>query len=214
MDSNIHSNQPVIRAGTEFSDADLVALLLHGRGSSAESLLPLVQALSIENTSFLIPQAGLNRWYPQSAFSPVESNEPDLSSALGVIDRLVNETVSSGLSYQQVVLGGFSQGACLASEYAVRNARKYGGLFVLSGALIGPKDTPRNYQGSFDSMPVFIGSSDIDPWVSHDLVSDTASLFENMGANVDFRTYPGMAHTVNQDEIEAVQTLLASAIPS
>jgi predicted esterase len=159
---------------------------------------------------FVIPQAAFNRWYPNSAFAPIDSNEPDLSSALETIGLLAGEIERQGFSSQQIVLGGFSQGACLAAEFAARNARPYAGLFVLSGALIGPRGTSRNYQGSFERMPVFIGGSDVDPWVAHDFIVETAAQFEHMGANVDFRTYPGMAHTVNQDELDQVRLMLAN----
>ena len=211
MTTDIHHGQPVINFGDEINDANLIVILLHGRGSSAEAMIPIAEALSVEGARFTIPQAALNRWYPQTAFGPLEANEPDLSSALANIDSQVTQAHTNGFSDQQIVFGGFSQGACLASEYVARNAKKYAGLFVLSGALIGPRGMPRNYPGSFDDMPVFIGGSDIDPWVSHDLISDTASVFQKMGADVDFRTYPGMAHTVNQDEIDSVQAMLASA---
>ena len=127
-------------------------------------------SLQLEGVRFLLPQAALNRWYPQTAFGPLEANEPDLSSALALIDTLVADCHSKGFSDQQIAFGGFSQGACLASEYAARNARKYAGLFVFSGALIGPQGMPRNYAGSFEKMPVFIGGSDVDPWVSYGLI--------------------------------------------
>jgi predicted esterase len=208
MSENIHRNQPVINYGVEIDDANLITILLHGRGSTAEAMLPIADALNKDGVRFVIPQAGLNRWYPQTAFGPLEANEPDLSSALGIISTLVESAHEHGFSDQQIVFGGFSQGACLASEYVARNAKKYAGLFVLSGALIGPQGMPRNYPGSLDNMPVFIGGSDVDPWVAHDLISETASLFQEMGANVDFRTYPGMAHTINQDEIDNVQAML------
>jgi predicted esterase len=211
MTADIHHGQPVINFGAEINNANLIVILLHGRGSSAEAMLPIAEALSVEGARFTIPQAALNRWYPQTAFGPLEANEPDLSSALANIDALLNEARVKGFSDQQIAFGGFSQGACLASEYVARNAKKYAGLFVLSGALIGPKGMPRNYPGSFDNMPIFIGGSDVDPWVSHDLISDTASVFQKMGADVDFRTYPGMAHTVNQDEIDSVQAMLVNA---
>jgi predicted esterase len=209
MTSDIHQGQPVITIGAEDNNTNLVVILLHGRGSTAEAMLTIADALSMRGIGFRIPQAALNRWYPQTAFGPLEANEPYLSSALGLIDSLVEDAHKEGFLDQQILFGGFSQGACLASEYVARNARKYGGLFVFSGALIGPPSMPRNYPGSFASMPVFIGGSDVDPWVSHDLISDTASLFQKMGAEVDFRTYQGMAHTVNQDEIDAVRAMLA-----
>lgn len=204
----IHENQPVIRIGENIVDATVAVILLHGRGGSAQSMVPLANTINPGGVFFLIPQAANNTWYPNTAFGPTEMNEPDLSSALSKVGLLVDEVKQKGISENRILFGGFSQGACLASEYVVRNPGKYGGLFVLSGALIGPRGQPRNDPGYFDHMPVFIGASDVDPWVSYDLVSQTAHVFERMGANLDFRTYPGMDHTVNQDEIEAVKTLI------
>lgn len=213
MTADIHRGQPVINFGSDNNHVDLNVILLHGRGSSAQAMLPVAEALSLEGVRFIIPQAALNRWYPQTAFGPLEANEPDLSSALALIDSLVDAAHKEGFSDAQIAFGGFSQGACLASEFVARNAKKYAGLFVLSGALIGPKGMSRNYPGSFEKMPVFIGGSDVDPWVSHDLISGTAAVFQNMGAKVDFRTYPGMAHTVNDDEISRVREMLANTSP-
>lgn len=211
MKTNIHQGQPVLYSGTGKEETSVIVILVHGRGGSAQGMIPLAEALFVEGIRFVMPQAALSRWYPQTAFGPLEANEPDLSSALATIDSLVQEAHKEGFSDRQIAFGGFSQGACLASEYVARNARKYAGLFAFSGALIGPPNTPRNYQGSFDQMPVFIGGSDVDPWVAHNLMRDTAAVFQNMGAAVDFRTYPGLAHTINQDEIEAVQAMLANA---
>ena len=209
---DIHSGQPVIRSGSDDEKPNLIAILLHGRGSSADAMLPLAESLSVDGVGFVIPQAAYNRWYPQTAFGPLEANEPDLSSALKVIDDLVMEAHSNGYTDRQIIFGGFSQGACLAAEYVARHAMRYAGLFVLSGALIGPPGLPRNYPGSLDDMPVFIGGSDVDPWVAFDFIKDTAGVFKRMGANVDFRTYPGMDHTVNQDEINAVRNMITNAI--
>jgi predicted esterase len=211
MTENIHQGQPVLNFGTTLEEAELIVILLHGRGATAESMLPIARELQIDGVSFKVPQAALNRWYPNTAFGSLEANEPDLSSALGIVDSLVIEARENGFSDQQIVFGGFSQGACLASEYTARNARQYAGLFVFSGALIGPKGITRDYPGSFEGMPVFIGGSDVDPWVEHDLLKDTANVLEKMGAEVDFRTYPDMAHTVNPDEIGAVRTMLETA---
>lgn len=211
MQTNIHQGQPVLNFGASIEEAQLVVIMLHGRGATASSLLPLVQALDTPGFSFWLPQAAMNRWYPQSAFGPIELNEPDLSSALALVDQIANTVRKRGLSDQQIVFGGFSQGACLAAEYVARNARKFAGLFVFSGALIGPKGMPRNYQGTLDSMPVFIGGSDVDPWVPYDLIQDSVQILEQLDAQVDFQTYPGMAHTVNQDEIDRVRDILATA---
>ncbi len=208
---NIHQGQPVLQFGTALEDAQLVVILLHGRGATSESMISIADALKLDGVSFLAPQAALNRWYPNTAFGPLKANEPDLSLALKTIDTLVKDAREKGFSDQQIFFGGFSQGACLASEFVARNAKKYAGLFVFSGALIGPPGMPRDYAGSFDGMPVFIGGSDVDPWVAHHLLKETSNVFEKMGASVDFRTYPGMAHTINHDEIESVRAMLVHA---
>lgn len=211
MRDNIHVAQPVKRLGTDLKDAKLVVLLLHGRGTDADSMVPIARILEMKDVHFILPQATSNRWYPQSAFSPIEENEPDLSYALERIDMLVQELMSNGMAYEQIVFGGFSQGACLTSEYVARNARRYGGLFVFSGALIGPPGTSRDYPGSLDGTPIFIGGSDVDPWIPNYAIHETVATFERMNAEVDFRVYPGMAHTVNQEEINAARDMLINA---
>jgi predicted esterase len=212
MITNLHSNQPILTQGADLQEVQRLVLLFHGRGARAESVQPLASALDTPGTRFLMPQAGLNRWYPNTAFGPLEANQPDLDYALASIDSLVNQAQLDGYSDQQIYFGGFSQGACLAAEYVARNPRRYGGLFVFSGALIGPPGIPRSDPGDFEGMPVFIGGSDVDPWVSHDWMAAAAHTFERMGAAVDFRTYPGMAHTINQDEIEAVRGMLSEVV--
>lgn len=182
--------------------------MLHGRGATAEGLRPLADALMLPGLRFHMPQAARDYWYPQSAFAPIDANQPDLDSALSLIDNLVGALHEAGVADGQIIFGGFSQGACLAAEYVARNARPYGGLFVFSGALIGPEGTPRDYPGDFEGMPVFIGGSDADPWVAHHLLEQTAQVFQSLDAQVDFQTYPGMGHTINQDEIDRVRSLL------
>jgi predicted esterase len=211
MSNRLHQGQPVIQSGTHLADANLAVVLLHGRGATAESMGQIAAALSMDGAAFIIPQAAMQRWYPNTAFGPLEANEPDLSSALELIDSLVQQAIDQGLSKEQIAFGGFSQGACLAAEYVVRNADRYASLFVFSGALIGPPGVQRSDPGSFDGMPAFIGGSDVDPWVTFELMQDTASVLERMGAEVDFRTYPGMGHTVNMDEIDAVRKMLLKA---
>lgn len=209
MIAAVQTSHSVLQLGAPVEEASRAVILLHGRGSSAEAIRPLGESLDVGDFSFLIPQARHGSWYPRSAFEPLELNEPHLSSALAQVGRLVEGLHDSGIPDEKIVLGGFSQGACLASEYVARNATRYGGLFVLSGALIGPRGTPRDYPGSLGGTPVFIGGSDVDPWVPYDLVVDTAQTLALMGATVDLRTYPGMAHTVVRDEIDAVRDLLA-----
>ena len=173
-------------------------------------MLSLAQQLNLPGTRTLIPQAAGNRWYPQTAFGPLGVNEPDLSSGLQVIADLILTSLQNGISRKKIFVGGFSQGACLAAEYLARNPDRLGGLFVLSGALIGPPEQRREPVGDLEGMPVLIGGSDQDAWISLDGMSAAADYFQKANAEVDFQIYPGMGHTVNQDEINRVGKMLAA----
>lgn len=212
MSDNPHLQQPVVSLGAPFKSAEQVMILLHGRGASAESILSLAAEFDAPNTHFIAPQAHQFRWYPYSFLSPLERNEPDLSYALERVDTLIKRIVSSGKRLDQIVLAGFSQGACLASEYVIRNPHRYGGLVVLSGGWIGPQNTTRTSDADLDGMPVFIGCSDIDQFIPVSRVEETATLFESMRADVRLNIYSGMGHTVNADEVLQINTLLKQAV--
>lgn len=203
-----HAGQPVLRAGPAPGDARRVAIFLHGRGASAEDVLGLSREFRASDVAYLAPQASGQTWYPYSFLAPIEQNEPGLSSALRVISTLLQDLQQQGVSADRVLLMGFSQGACLASEFAARHARRYAGVVALSGGLIGPPGTPRNYEESFDGTPVFFGCSDSDPHIPLERVHESSAVFRRMGATVDERIYPRMGHTVNRDEIEAIDALL------
>ncbi len=207
-----HQSQPVLAAGKPLGEAAGALILVHGRGASAESILELADYLAHPDLAYLAPQAADATWYPYSFLAPMANNEPYLTSALARLGEVVAMVEEAGLPPERIFLGGFSQGACLASEFVARNARRYGGLLVFSGGLIGPEGTPRTYEGSFDGMPVFIGCSDVDPHIPVDRVRETADVLARMGAAVDSRIYPRMGHTINQDEIDAAAALLAGAM--
>jgi predicted esterase len=206
-----HSGEPVLRSGVPVSTARLVAIFLHGRGASARDILDLAGQLTAGDIAYLAPQAAGHSWYPYSFMSPLEQNEPGLTSALGVVAGLLEDLAAEGVTAERVVLLGFSQGACLAQEFAARHAQRYAGIAGLSGGLIGPPGTPRNYPGAFAGTPVFLGCSDVDAHIPVERVRESAEVFRRMGANVDERIYPRMGHTVNRDELEAVDALLLNA---
>ena len=187
----------------------MAVILVHGRGDSASGILGLADALDAPHVMWLAPQAAGHAWYPFPFLAPMERNEPGLSSGLAVIDGLVETLRGEGLPPERIVLMGFSQGACLAQEYAARHARRYHAVVGLSGGLIGPPGTPRDYPGSFEGTPVFLGCSDIDAHIPVERVHESADIFARMGAAVDKRIYPGMGHTVNAEELSAVQALLS-----
>lgn len=190
-------------------EAESAVVLIHGRGDSAPGILALAPDFQAPRTAFLAPQAAGFSWYPHSFLTEIELNEPWLSSALGRVEAAVT-TVATVIPRERIVLMGFSQGACLALEFAARNTRRYGGVVAFSGGLIGPGDTPRDYPGSLDRTPVFLGCSDIDAHVPMGRVHESAHVMEVLGGEVDERIYPGMGHTINADEIAWASRLLAA----
>ncbi len=184
--------------------------MVHGRGAGADDMLGLAAQLRVDDVAFLAPQAAGSAWYPNRFMAPIASNEPWLTSALRKIESLVAAAADAGIGSERVVLIGFSQGACLASEFAARHARRYRAVIALSGGVIGPPGTPRDYAGAFDGTPAFFGCSDIDPHIPVERVRESAEIYRRMGASVDERIYPRMGHTVNRDELDAVRALLLS----
>lgn len=203
-----HVGQPILRRGPAAAQARLAVILVHGRGDSAAGIIGLADEFPLADVLWIAPQAAGNTWYPFSFLSPTEQNEPGLSSGLSVIGSLVHVMAGEGIPAERVVLMGFSQGACLSQEYAARNARRYHAVVGLSGGLIGPPGTSRDYPGSFTATPVLLGCSDIDPHIPLARVHESAEVFRKMGAAVDERIYPRMGHTINADEVSAVTELL------
>jgi predicted esterase len=177
-------------------------ILVHGRGASAADIMTVGAELMHAGFAYLAPEAAGHAWYPHPFTAPLESNEPYLSSALSVLESLVEQVVAH-VPHERLILLGFSQGACLMLEFAARHAQRYGGLLAFSGGLIGPDGTPRDYPGSFAGTPAFIGCSDVDPHIAKGRVIEAGDVLKRMGADVTVRLYPNMAHTVNADEIHS-----------
>lgn len=197
----IHQGQPIYTVGKPLVEAQGAMILVHGRGATAQSILALGNELAHPDLAYLAPQAAGNTWYPHSFLTPLAQNEPYLSSALQRIGEVVAQVEAAGISAEQIILGGFSQGACLASEFVARNARRYGGLLVFSGGLIGPPGTPRTYAGSLADTPIFLGCSDVDFHIPKERVMESAEVFRRMGAQVTARLYPNLGHTIIADEL-------------
>jgi phospholipase/carboxylesterase len=207
-----HASQPVLTAGPSPQDVSAALILIHGRGASAQSILSLYDELGIPNVAALAPQAAGNTWYPLSFLAALDANQPHLDSALLRIETLVADLLRGGLVGDRIAILGFSQGACLASEFAARHPRRYGAVMALTGGLIGPPGTPRDYRGSLHGTPVFLGSSDPDAHVPFERVRETESVLTRMGATVDLRRYPGMPHAINGEELDACRELLRAMI--
>jgi predicted esterase len=203
-----HQDQPVLTAGKPLDKAKAAMVMIHGRGATAESMLSLADELAHPDFAYLAPQAAGDTWYPNRFLAPIASNEPYLSSALAMINEVLERLSEAGIPPEQAILLGFSQGACLALEFAARHARRYGGVAGLSGGLIGPDETPRDYPGSLADTPVFLGCSDVDFHIPKERVLHSADILQRLGGEVTSRLYPNMGHTINQDELDAVRHMM------
>jgi phospholipase/carboxylesterase len=205
-----HQGEQLVTAGTPLEEANAALVLVHGRGATARSIVQMGEEVHRDGVALLAPQAARNTWYPNSFLAPVERNEPGRRSGLQAVEDAVGTAVGAGIDRERVVLLGFSQGACLASEFVARNPRRYGGLVALSGGLIGETVDPESYTGDLEGTPAFVGCSDVDPHIPIERVHATTEAFERLGGDVDERIYEGMGHGVNDDELDAVAELVAT----
>jgi predicted esterase len=201
-----------LEAGQALSSAKAAVVLVHGRGGTAEGILSLAGQLDHPDFAFLAPQAADNSWYPLSFLSPVMRNEPFLSGALDRLEAVLKDVAGAGIPSERTILLGFSQGACLALEFAARNARRYGAVVGLSGGLIGDEVTARIYQGDLAGTPVFLGCSDFDPHIPQSRVHESGQILERLGGQVTVEIYPGTGHTINRDELDRVRAMMADLV--
>ena len=207
-----HQSQPVLMSGEPLEEARAAMVMAHGRGAAAVNILELADELNVPGFAYLAPQAAGNTWYPNRFLAPIESNEPWLSSALAALANALAQVVEGGIPPERTLLLGFSQGACLTLEFVARNAKRYGGVAGLSGGLIGPDGTPRNYPGSLAGTPVFLGCSDVDFHIPTERVHHTTEVLRRLGGDVTERLYPNLEHTINQDEIDFVRGMMAALV--
>jgi predicted esterase len=208
-----HRNQPVLTSGRSLDSAQAAAILVHGRGASAADILSLAEKLDHPGFAYLAPEAAGHAWYPHSFLVSIAQNQPWLNSALSFLGEVVGRALAAGIARDKISFIGFSQGACLATEFVARNATRYGALVAFTGGLIGPPGTRFSYPGDLSGTPCFFGAGDPDPHVPWERVKESASVFSALGAVVTLRRYPGLPHTINRDEIEQAHQLLSRLIP-
>lgn len=205
-----HQGKPVSKAGVSAEEASAAMILVHGRGASADSMLLFAEEFGRNDIHYRALQADRHTWYSNSFLAPKEQNEPGISSGLQAIYDEIRSLNRAGIATEKIILLGFSQGACLASEFAARHPQQYGGVVALSGGLIGPEVDAGNYSGSFKGTPVFMGCSDYDPHIPQERVHKTAEILGSLEADVTKKIYPDMGHTVNQDEIDSVRNMIGA----
>ena len=209
--THYHTGTPVLTQGSDLKNAKSALILLHGRGASAQDIIGLASELSLPADMIaLAPQAKGSIWYPQPLTASLESNEPYLSAAIQRINEVVDTLTQAGIPHERIVIGGFSQGASLSSEFVLRSSRRWGGLLIFSGGYIWPAGQPRPSTTGLDGTPVFIACSNVDPFIPLARVEDTAALLSAAGASVTKQIYPGMGHTIVADEIARAQPIISA----
>ncbi|HAK76090.1 MAG TPA: phospholipase [Runella sp.] len=206
----MHTIKNTVWAGVPLAQAKRVLIMTHGRGASAQSILSLAAELAVDGFALAAPQATGNTWYPYSFLAPEAQNEPGLSSGLAVLKELLDTVKAAGISSENVYFLGFSQGACLTSEFVARHAQPFGGVFILSGGVIGDSVKTERYTGNFAGTPIFLGCSDVDAHVPKDRVQDSSEVFRTLGATVTERIYPNAPHSIFQDEIDHINHILTT----
>lgn len=206
-----HFEQPVSHIGETLQKALGAVILLHGRGATAGDILSLAGEMYRPDLAYLAPQAAGNSWYPFSFLAPREQNQPWLDSALRKVEATLKQATDAGIDAYNIVLCGFSQGACLATEFVARHPRRYAGMIAFTGGLIGPPGADLHHKGDLAGTPVFFGSGDPDPHVPFSRVQESADILTGMGASVTLRRFPGRPHTILPEEIDAARKIVRNA---
>jgi predicted esterase len=214
--TNPHGSGAVLHSGAPLREAKLAVVLLHGRGGSAQDILGLSSAFNLPGVAYFAPQAAGHTWYPLSFLSPREANEPYLSSALAKVESVVNSIEQAGVERSQIVIAGFSQGACLSTEFVASHPARYGGLIAFTGGLIGPPGSLQFAEAAtgteLANTPALLCSGDPDPHVPWQRVEESATALRAMGASVTTKRYPGRPHTITAEEVALGRVLLAEAM--
>jgi len=210
--NDLHRSHPIVTAGEPLDTAKAVMILIHGRGASASDILTLTDHFDTEGFTYLALQATNSTWYPQRFIVLQEDNEPWLSSAIARIGDAIQMGLDAGIPLEKIILLGFSQGACLATEYPARNPNRYGGIIGLSGGLIGTDDEITGYSGTLDHTPIFLGCSDVDFHIPKERVQATAEALNSIGGDVTMKLYEGMDHTINLDELDHVKQIMTQVL--
>lgn len=212
--SGPHQGEPLVTTGESLDSARVALVLVHGRGRDPNDMFRMVADLPRQGVGYVAPQAAGHSWYPEPFQAPIAENEPGRSSAIEAVEDAIQLANREEIATEQVVIVGFSQGACIASEYVAHRPRRYGGLASLSGGIMGETPDPDEYSGDLDGTPVLLGSTEEDPYMPEERVHESAEIFTALGGDVTTRVYPGNEHTINDDEVEMIRRMIERAMPS
>lgn len=216
--SHPHLTMPTVALGPSpayaIAGGGIVVVAVHGRGQEpaymVDHLIDRVAPALDGPVAWLLPVAADNTWYPTGFLAPFEQNQPSLDGALATLDAVAARLLADDIPADRIVWAGFSQGACLVSEWVARHPRRWGGLLAFTGGRIGPSGTDLAVHGSFDGMPAYFGVGEVDEWVPEPRVTATAEAYRAAGADVTEDVFPDHVHEISSAEIERGIHLLNS----
>jgi phospholipase/carboxylesterase len=208
---NPHLARRPVTAGAALEDAAAAALLVHGRDQDAGVMLDLAAAVALTGVAYVAPEAAGGSWYAGRYSDPLPANEPQVSQALEAFEAALARIARAGVPVQRTVLVGFSQGACLVAELALRAPRRFGGVAVLTGALMGPQDVPRPRPAGLEGVPVRVSCPADDAWITLHDAERAAAAFAACGAGVELARPDAGAHAIHPEDVDAVRELLRGA---
>jgi phospholipase/carboxylesterase len=200
----------VVEAGAPRGAAQRAGVLIHGRERTPEEMIDLAVNLQLERVRWLAPTVEGGSWYPGRFFDPIAANAPHISRAFEIFDQMIDDASEGGrLPPGQIIVMGFSQGACLALEYTVRNLGRSRNIVAFTGGLFGsPGALWPAYPRPLSRTRVLLTGSDTDDWVPEEHVRESARVLAGLGAEVTLRIYPGRPHVICEEEIEEARRFL------
>ncbi len=197
--------------GPALAGAGVLLVLLHGRGQSPDYICGQAEALFAPGVRCVVPAAPGRVWYPLRFMAPGAAGDPKLADAVAIVEAIVSDAIGQGMPPERIVVLGFSQGGCLASEFVRRHPRSYGGVAIWTGGLIGAPGTEWAVPEGLAGVPVLVTGSDCDAYIPEARTRETAAHFAAVGARVDLQLYPGRAHIVSPPEVAAVAAMITAA---
>jgi phospholipase/carboxylesterase len=214
MSENPHRTVPIKVEGAPLESAPVALVMVHGRSLNAAYMRENVAArLGRTDLAYILPEAHDNSWYPESFLRPIEENQPRLNWALERLDDVRKLLTEAAVEDHHVVWLGFSQGACLVSEYVARSPQHFGAMVCFTGGLIGSTELDLKRPSAVRGLPALFTTSDIDEFVPLWRVRETAAIYRSAGAAVELSVDPGAAHEIVDDAIERCRRLLNTMHP-
>jgi predicted esterase len=198
-----------LTAGVAPAEADVLCVFVHGRTQSPEDMMEqVIGRLSVRGVSYCMPRATGNSWYAARATDALtDPTREELQKSLEYINGLVGALRQAGGKEKPLLIGGFSQGACLSLEYAMTFGPWNGAMVNLTGCRVGQTTDPRPAQ-DLDGMPVYLTGSDQDPWIPVSAFAEASEALGRARARLRCELFPGRTHQASEMEVAAVNAIL------